>query len=1307
MINFKKSLNATPDSKLPNYAMRTLNPFKIVTYILFIILLSSYIARAQSPGFTQQEVILQSGITTGAQITTLSNTQKQTSRVYYDGLGRTIQAVAVQATPAQNDLIQPVAYDNLGRQTVNYLPYGGASTDETGSYRSNATTSAQAAFYNQTSQYLVKTDASPYQQKVFENSPLQRMLSAGMVGAGYQPTTATLTGGTGTQYFKTLTYRSNTSADGNILVWNPDGTFTAGTYFGPGTLSVTDGKDEAGIETQTFTDYAGRLILKREIYSPANLDTYYIYNNASMLYYIVPPKAIALMNAAAPATYSLTLTGVPSLLFVFAYDNQGRLTNKTVPGKGIMNIVYDPMNRPVLMQDANLAANYQWNYIKYDVKGRVIAQGIYTDPNHYSWTQMQSTVSGMTSYQTAWYESKNSTVGSGYYTNTIFPTTGIVGLAYAYYDNYDLTNAGSNLFSYTAAGLTNEVGATTAQLKGMPTMTLQSTVSTTATPEFLITVQFYDHNLHPVQTKTNNLLYYTNAYTVTDTKTTVPDFIGAPVVSLTVKASSSSVSTSVQTTIGYDQMHRVTTVDQSYNGAATVRVATYLYNEIGQLISKKLGSTPGATTQLQQVDFRYNIRGQLLNINNSTLTSDGGQTDDDPNPVFGMSLLYDNTDSNVGNTAYFNGKLSAVKWMSKNSSGANSYERSYKYTYDGRDRYMSANYGERVSGAVSTVHFTTNTGGWNEAVTAYDENGNIKGLTRYASTPGATSGTEIDNLTYTYSSSNANQLYTVTDPTNNINGFGIQTGGVSTGNYTYDVNGNLKADPYKALTISYNVINRTDKITFTAITGRYISYIYAADGTVLEKNQYDAGTLIAKTDYIDGFVYINGALSYFAMPEGRVLASGSTLTVEYVITDQQGNARVSFNNTGTGGTAKVVQENSYYGFGMVMPGSTVMGDNNKHLYNGGNEWQNDYTNMPDYYQTYYRNYDDELGRFIGVDPVAESAESMTSYQYAGNNPIMMNDPMGDAKRLLTPGPLGYGGGAGEFSDENMEQDAYFSFDIAAGSSDAGGGGGFETGPLEGYMDTPVNNPNSGGSSSLAGEASEDAPQSENTIINYNNGNTQFILDGSSAVLNQQADGSFDLGKPDPELYQFYAGVAATTTAVPSSTYSEIIQNVTLDEVTIASTRTGSSAGQVNIASMAFDSPLGKALIPDLVGVHVSATLVPTVGAGYSYNFDYLTRGKDSGFHMSQTLSARVGEEAGLSIAYVDGVYVGPGSVQDATYNSVMGWGADLNGAFGPVNLGTWSSINSNTLQPTWIGTSLGTGWGIGGSGGVTYSWPVK
>ena len=95
--------------------------------------------------------------------------------------------------------------------------------------------------------------------------------------------------------------------------------------------------------------------------------------------------------------------------------------------------------------------------------------------------------------------------------------------------------------------------------------------------------------------------------------------------------------------------------------------------------------------------------------------------------------------------------------------------------------------------------------------------------------------------------------------------------------------------------------------------------------------------------------------------------------------------------------AVVKQENSYYGFGLIMPNSPVtpLGTPNKKLYNGGSEWQNDFINLPDYYETPNRNYDAALGRFISVDLMAESAESLTTYNYAGNNPILSNDPTGN------------------------------------------------------------------------------------------------------------------------------------------------------------------------------------------------------------------------------------------------------------------------------------------------------------------------
>ncbi len=44
-------------------------------------------------------------------------------------------------------------------------------------------------------------------------------------------------------------------------------------------------------------------------------------------------------------------------------------------------------------------------------------------------------------------------------------------------------------------------------------------------------------------------------------------------------------------------------------------------------------------------------------------------------------------------------------------------------------------------------------------------------------------------------------------------------------------------------------------------------------------------------------------------------------------------------------------------------------------------------------------YNAALGRFVGVDPVAEASESLSTFNYALNNPIIFNDPLGDKAAL--------------------------------------------------------------------------------------------------------------------------------------------------------------------------------------------------------------------------------------------------------------------------------------------------------------------
>lgn len=990
----------------------------IYKYILCVWAFCSFCAdsRGQSRTYEQEEIIKVAGITTENQVDELDPAGKQTTRTYFDGLNRPVQIIAVKASPQLKDIIQPLAYDNLGRQTKSYLPYVSSAAD--GLFRPGALAGEQATYYRNGAADKVQDDLAPFSEKLFESSPLQRLVKEGGVGAGYQP----IAGG----HFKSAVYRSNTATD-SILLWTATGT-TAPSYYGAGTLSVTEGTDEQNARTQAFTDQYGRLVLKRIFNGSEKLDTYYLYNLAGQVSYVVPPKAIAMIKAG--GNYTLSQSGVNRLVFKYTYDEQGRLCEKTIPSSAVIYFIYDPLDRPVLVQDGNMRAKSKWTYIKYDGKGRAIIRGLYTNTTQTTRAAMQQYVSAL-DYSASWSEERSTNSSNGYYTNSVFPASTTEPLAYSYFDDYDVNNDGNDDYSYKSQGLNGETAASN-KVRGLLTAARIRTVGAGLSNLWITSVYFYNNRGQAIQTLSNNHLNTALA----DTKTIVPDFLGKPFLQKVVKVSATSIS--IQTGYAYDSGGRLISIDQSYNGAAAIRIAGYTYNELGQLVKKGLHSlnngqvlpadiSLGASDALssteqrsvsasnsitlkagfsaasgsrfsasissnqyvQTLDYRYNIRGQLLSINNSTLTADDNKNNDSGD-VFGLELAYDETVSGMGNTPYYSGQLSAVRWMSRNTDGTASSERSYKYSYDPAGRLTDALYQEKVNG------LWNGSGTFDEKGIRYDAGGNIQALKRNTLTGGSI--VEADNLQYTYDPADPSRLKAITDGSGAAyTGFGFKNlTGNTVSNYDYDENGNLKTDPYKGLGFAYNELNRAESITLTGAPGRYIKYTYDAGGQLLRKMQYNNNALQKTTDYSDGFVYENGALAYFGMPEGRVRNAGGTLTPEYMIADQQGNVRISFENNN--GVAKLVQENSYYAFGLVMPGSGVAtpANPNKNLYNGGSEWQNDYGDLPDLMQTFYRQYDAALGRWTGVDPKADSFQSLSVYNYAGNNPVMFNDPLGDA-----------------------------------------------------------------------------------------------------------------------------------------------------------------------------------------------------------------------------------------------------------------------------------------------------------------------
>ncbi|NOX45809.1 MAG: RHS repeat-associated core domain-containing protein [Chlorobi bacterium] len=166
-----------------------------------------------------------------------------------------------------------------------------------------------------------------------------------------------------------------------------------------------------------------------------------------------------------------------------------------------------------------------------------------------------------------------------------------------------------------------------------------------------------------------------------------------------------------------------------------------------------------------------------------------------------------------------------------------------------------------------------------------------------------------------------------------------------------------------------------------------INYLYDAMGIKLRKHTKINGITETVTDYIGSFVYEDNVLRYILTAEGRIMANeDGSFEYQYFLKDHLGNTRVTFDQTGT-----VIQEDSYYPFGMAMTGLAYQSGTdykNKYLYNG-KELQDEFG--LEWYDYGARFYDATLGRFHTFDPYVDKYYSWSPYNYTGNNPIKRID----------------------------------------------------------------------------------------------------------------------------------------------------------------------------------------------------------------------------------------------------------------------------------------------------------------------------
>ncbi|MFD0998701.1 RHS repeat-associated core domain-containing protein [Ohtaekwangia kribbensis] len=365
-----------------------------------------------------------------------------------------------------------------------------------------------------------------------------------------------------------------------------------------------------------------------------------------------------------------------------------------------------------------------------------------------------------------------------------------------------------------------------------------------------------------------------------------------------VRASFAARATSVTKTFEYDHAGRLLEVWHQVNASPKVLLVKNEYNELGQLITKKLHSEDQGTSFKQHVDLRYNIRGWLTRINNADLTP---EETNDPRDHFGMNLAYNESVATLNNSPQFNGNISAMRW-SNNQGFDDVKENAYAYTYDAMNRIAGANFRQKHASNWGLPEHkdandnTVTSEAFTEAGYKYDLNGNLQELSRKGK-----DGISMDVLSYDYGTGAAksNKLLSVSDAGDIRQGF--TDGNIGSDDYTYDNNGSMNADKNKDISaITYNHLNLPLQVT--KVSGDYIKYFYDAGGRKLCQQVYTSASVLTKqTDYAGELFYENDTLKFINYEEGRVVMTGTSPEYQYHLKDHLGNVRVTF-------TAKVEVE---------------------------------------------------------------------------------------------------------------------------------------------------------------------------------------------------------------------------------------------------------------------------------------------------------------------------------------------------------------------------------------------------------------
>lgn len=855
----------------------------------------------------------------------LKTCEKTQTIQYFDGLGRSVQTVEVMGSPNNKDIIAPVVYNEFGKNPINYLAYVDRFTNGNGRYRNSAITE-QNSFYTNPPTGL-SSNANPYSVTVYNGSPLNRITEQGASGAAWQPQT---------NPELSHTIRKEYGLNNDVIV------VSDAKFRGVRRYQATSPNND---QNRTLVDagWYPKNELLLDITKDENWQTSDGRAGTTETYTDKFGKLIlqrTWLNATVPLSTYYVYDKFGNGCFVIPPKAEGDQT--TAISQNTLNNLcfqyrFDTYNRLV---EKKLPGR-GWEYMIYNKLDQLIMiqNANQRNKSPQQWSFMKYDALGREIISGIFKDAGSTADASGVNPSNV-RRIALQSTSTAQTTLWEKRN-NPGVMGYTNLSMPNA---------GIDAYLLVNYFDNYSFPELPAT---YDKR-NDYSKRTEGLLTATRVGILEDPSKMLwtinyyndkGEIVRAYIQNFKSGVVNDANCDEISNTYSFIGQLTASTQIHKTSGTNLEIKNKYIYDDQGRkkAVYQQINNEQEVLISLLEYnELGLPINKKLHSIDNGATAlqnlsysyNERGWLKGISSGLFNMELRYNNP---VQGTAQYNGNISSFRW-------GQSLEKTFNYSYDKLNR-LTAGASQDIS----------------ENGITYDKVGNIKTLVRNG-----------QSISYNHTSGGVegNQLISVSGA------------GLNTASYVYDLNGNATTDGSKTnLKLIYNLFDLPQTISGS----QSVTYTYSALGGMLRKQSATIGQI----EYVNGIQYADNEIDFIPNDEGRAIRqSNGAYVYQYDLKDNLGNVRVTFDKNSTNNTARKIQEDEYYPFGLRKPISSLS-SNNKYLYNG-KELQ-DELNQYDYGARFY---DPVVARWSVGDPHAENYFNASPYSYVVNNPINLIDPSG-------------------------------------------------------------------------------------------------------------------------------------------------------------------------------------------------------------------------------------------------------------------------------------------------------------------------